>query len=302
MSKQDFIYNQVAKTMIEAMESTDGVPWRQEWTGSWLPRNGYSGRLYNGINVWILQATAWRKKYKSNDWFTFKSANKANGRIIKGQKSIVYVVYWNNKEYKTGKTLPNGKEEVKKALYIKYYPVWNKEQIDFDERHTCHAPKIVNNGAEIGASEACLEHMINDGVTLAEGEPCYVPHYDRVEMPPQGSFINAETYVSTLFHELSHATMHPTRLQRNIPKMGKDSYAREELVAELASAYICNYYQICADLQDRHAKYLKHWVTQMKRDPKYIFKVAREAQEAARYVLAYPQETVWTDDTRQDNS
>ena len=293
MSKTDFIYKDVANTMIEAMERNDGVPWRQEWTGSWLPRNGYSGRLYNGINVWLLQATAWKHGYHSNDWFTFKSANKSNGHIIKGEKSIVYVVYWNNKEYPTGKVLDNGDKEMRKGLYIKYYPVWNKDQIEFDEKHTCHAPVVENNGPAIDASEACLDRMVEDGVTYAEGEPCYIPSADRVEMPPVVNFMDNESYVSTLFHELSHATMHPTRLQRNIPKMGRDSYAREELVAELASAYLCNYHQVCSKLQDRHAAYLKHWVAQMKENPKYIFKVAREAQEAARYVLNYPKSTVY---------
>tara|TARA_B100001013_G_scaffold331809_1_gene247641 strand:+ start:701 stop:1591 length:891 start_codon:yes stop_codon:yes gene_type:complete len=288
MSIQQKIYDTVAETMIEAMESDDGVPWRKEWTGSWLPRNGYSGRLYNGINVWLLQSVAWRRGFTSNDWFTFKSANKANGNVMRGEKSPCFVIYWKNVEKKDDQDI----NKTKRFMFMRYFPVWNKNQIKFD-RMPNHAPEVEDEGPCIGGAEACLEHMVEDGVTMAEGEPCFIPRYDRVEMPPKGQFITGESYASTLFHELSHATMQPDRLHRTIPSMNKEEYAKEELIAELSSSYLCQYYQISSDLDERHAKYLKHWTAQIKQDPKYIFQVARQAQEAARYVLNYKEETVW---------
>ena len=303
MSRTAFIYEKVADEMVKAMQSTDTVPWRQPWSGSWLPRNGYNGRLYKGVNVWLLQAVAWNRGFKTNDWFTFKNAFRAKGVIKEGVKSPCFVVYWKQMK-KATEPEDAPKERGTKSgtyLFIRYYPVWNKDQIVFSEDSVL-APEVeeLTGGDKLEGINSTIAHMQKDGLEYAQGEPCYIPHYDRVEMPPKDAFINNDSYASVLFHELSHATMHPTRLHRDIPKRGDSSYAREELIAELASSYICQYYQITSNMQEKHAKYLKHWCDQIKEEPKYIFTIARAAQEAARYVLNYPTDTVWKDENGRE--
>ena len=60
-------------------------------------------------------------------------------------------------------------------------------------------------------------------------------------MPPFEAFRDAESYYSTLAHELTHWTKHPQRLDRDFDrkKWGDEGYSREELVAELGSAFLC---------------------------------------------------------------
>lgn len=52
-----------------------------------------------------------------------------------------------------------------------------------------------------------------------------------------------EDYYATLFHELTHATGHHSRLNREgIEQMagfGSPTYSREELIAEMGSAFLC---------------------------------------------------------------
>ena len=65
----------------------------------------------------------------------------------------------------------------------------------------------------------------------------YFLRNDYIQMPPFGLFHDAEGYYSTLAHESVHWTRHESRLDRRFrSKSAQDSYAKEELVAEIGSA------------------------------------------------------------------
>ncbi len=55
------------------------------------------------------------------------------------------------------------------------------------------------------------------------------------------AFRDAESYAATKAHELTHWTKHPSRLDRDFgdKRFGDAGYAREELLAELVSAFLC---------------------------------------------------------------
>ena len=71
---------------------------------------------------------------------------------------------------------------------------------------------------------------------------CYLPVTDTVHVPPRADFAGPEAYYATLFHELAHATGHPRRLNRSAlvtpAPFGSPDYSREELVAEITSAFV----------------------------------------------------------------
>ena len=68
----------------------------------------------------------------------------------------------------------------------------------------------------------------------------YVPGADFIQVPPQPAFFEQINYYRTCFHELGHWTGHASRLARDLSgSFGCKSYAREELVAEMASAFLC---------------------------------------------------------------
>ena len=62
-------------------------------------------------------------------------------------------------------------------------------------------------------------------------------------MPNYSAFKSDNDFVSTLGHELIHATGYKDRLTRKFnAKLFKDAYATEELVAELGSAFLCAHF------------------------------------------------------------
>ena len=63
---------------------------------------------------------------------------------------------------------------------------------------------------------------------------------DFIRVPPQPAFFEQINYYRTCFHELGHWTGHGSRLNREFKgRYGSHAYARGELVAELASAFVC---------------------------------------------------------------
>jgi len=57
-----------------------------------------------------------------------------------------------------------------------------------------------------------------------------------VQMPNKDQFNNASAYYGTLLHELGHWTGDKSRLDRDMSgRFGSVQYAKEELIAEIAS-------------------------------------------------------------------
>jgi len=88
-------------------------------------------------------------------------------------------------------------------------------------------------------------------------------------------------YYSTLFHELTHSTMHEKRLNRkNKFDDNKKSYAYEELIAELGSVLFSNHFNITKQMPANHAKYLNSWIKCLKNDFSFLTGAIAQAQKA----------------------
>ena len=116
-------------------------------------------------------------------------------------------------------------------------------------------------------------------------EAYYVPSEDFVQVPPQPAFFEQINYYRTALHELTHATGHASRLGRNLlNSFGSKDYAREELVAEMGSAFLCAALGIVPTV--RHADYLGSWLEVLREDNRAIFRAASAASKAADWILA----------------
>jgi antirestriction protein ArdC len=111
-------------------------------------------------------------------------------------------------------------------------------------------------------------------------------------MPELRAFESAEAYYGTLFHELVHSTGHESRLGRLEPALfGTDSYAREELVAEMGAAMLCG----LAGLEPQHeasASYIASWLRRLRDDRKLVIQAAAQAQKASDRIIGKTFETV----------
>jgi len=107
-------------------------------------------------------------------------------------------------------------------------------------------------------------------------------------MPPFEAFQDAVAYYATLSHEATHWTGVRSRLDRDLTgRFGSESYAAEELVAELGAAFLCGSLGLANEPRPDHAAYVASWLKVLRSDSRAIFTVASKAQQAADYLHAY---------------
>lgn len=277
------LYQEVTDKIIATLES--GALWQRPWSAlaeTGLPRNGLSGRHYNGINTILLFLEAQQRGFDDNRYMTFKQASDAGHKIRKGAKSIP--VYFFKKldieerDQQTGDT-------TKKAIpYLTEYRVFNAQDIEGLEPAIIRPPEW--KPIEV------LERLVKKlGVDVQYGgnRAYYNPSSDHVRMPVRGAFPNAEVFYGTLAHEIGHWTGHPTRLNRQFGRFGDETYAREELRAELASAFLAAETGISSNT-DNHAAYVGSWIKALKADRREIFRAASDASKIVSFMLGRTEE------------
>lgn len=114
----------------------------------------------------------------------------------------------------------------------------------------------------------------------------YLPGADKIIMPAINRFRDADHYFSTLFHETIHWSGSPSRLNRPLVahSVDKRSYGREELIAEMGSAFLCAKHKIDAATLDDSASYIDGWLHALREDKKLVASAAREGRAAVEWL------------------
>jgi antirestriction protein ArdC len=169
---------------------------------------------------------------------------------------------------------------------MKGYTVFNVEQIDgLPEIYYAKAAPTLDPVARIEHAEKFL-HATGVKVTHGGNRAYYSLSSDAVQMPPFESFRDADSYYSTLAHELTHATGAKHRLDRDFGghRFGSNAYAQEELVAELGAAFLCADLELALEAREDHAAYIANWLEVLQNDSRAIFTAAAHAQKAADWI------------------
>jgi antirestriction protein ArdC len=67
-------------------------------------------------------------------------------------------------------------------------------------------------------------------------------------------------------------------------RFGDNAYCFEEACAETGAAFLCAKLGIAIEPHPDHARYIHHWLSVMKAEPRAIFSAAAKAQEAVSYL------------------
>jgi len=271
------IYQRVTDLVVEMLRAGI-VAWHRPWTAADQPRNLASGRMYRGINVFTLLAAGYDQPY----WLTEACALKRGGKVRDGEKPWIVVSMF------TGASEDSATGDKSFFPILRHHHVYNIAQCDGiagpKRRHDEHGPEPIPRCAEI-VSQMPNSPEIRHGGARAY----YMPRLDRVQLPPMSCFDSPEAYYSTAFHELGHATGHDTRLGRigvtNTVRFGDHTYAQEELVAEMAAAFLCGHAGIEARTIDNSAAYLGGWLRRFRSEPRCLVIAGMQAQSAADYIL-----------------
>lgn len=280
------IEEKVTKGILAQLEK-GVVPWSQPWTSAGLlPTSVATKRPYRGINALILWVEAQEKGYASPFWLTFKQTKQLGGSVKKGE-SATPVVFWKMLEKQER---VDGVDVTKRIPLMRYFNVFNLEQTEGVELSNAHLA-MVEQGEPVevdAAVERVLEGYV-DGPELKhvkQGRAFYVPSDDAITMPALDQFKSSEGYASTLFHELTHSTGHASRLDRfeGNETFGCESYAKEELVAEIGASILAGAVGVDLDVEQT-AAYVGSWLKKLNDDRSLIVSAAQQAQKAVDRIL-----------------
>jgi antirestriction protein ArdC len=286
------VYTRVTNKILADLEQ--GVrPWVKPWNGDHAagrivrPLRG-NGKPYRGVNVLLLWGSALEQGFSCPVWMTYKQSQELGAQVRKGEHGslVVYADTFTKTETKAD----TGEEIEREIPFMKGYTVFNVEQIDGLPAHYYAKPERPAETVE--NRDARLERFFaNTGATIRQGgnRAFYAPAADAVQMPPFPAFKDAESFYSTLAHEMTHWTKAPSRLARDFgrQKFGDEGYAKEELVAELGAAFLCADLGITPEVRDDHAAYIGHWLDVLKNDKRFIFAAAAHAQRAVDHLHGY---------------
>lgn len=284
------LYQSVTDSIISQLEA-GRVPWVQPWgrpeTASPLgmPSNADTGREYTGINILLLWASAIDTRRTTQTWLTYKQAQKLGAQVRKGETGTT-VCYADTFIPKAEKE--RAQEQGHTAIpigFLKRYTVFNADQCEGLDPSFFEGVEPLPEREAVPIAEQLIAATGADFRTGGD-RAFYSPSDDFIQVPHQSAYFEQINYYRTCFHELGHWTGHKSRLDRNlIGHKGTKLYAKEELCAELTTAFICAHLGIVPTV--RHADYIGSWLRVLKDDKRFVFKAASLASKAADYILKF---------------
>lgn len=282
----------IIQAMIDSL-SEDRIPWARPWHMSefYNPSNGH--QYQGGVNLMILNYFANKNDYADPRWMTFKQAQEKGWHIKAGEHGVL-IEFWSAYHAVTKKKL--AMSEVNELLKV------DKNAKDYI-RFVAKSYTVFNAQQIVGIPELPLRSVIErtDTLVRVEGirqgmgvhqkvgtQAFYIPDRDCVVLPPMHTFDNGQAYCATFLHELAHATGHETRLNRNIKNaFGTPAYAKEELRAEIASAFMMGMLEIGYDEKhlDNHKAYIASWIELLQKEPEELFKAIKDAEKVQEYMV-----------------
>lgn len=279
--------NRIAKQVTDLM-SEYGDDWSKPWATQkgGLPFNPARNARYTGGNVFGLMLQGWSAGFGESQWATYKQWKSIGKQVAEGQRSVANSIFYS-------KVI----DEDKNSFYhvMKLSPVFNIEQtvgyepIDLKDKE--------NKVTKVEAVENFISKVPCKVMTHGN-QAYYNPTDDVIVMPPEKAFIatehesETENYYSTLLHELTHWTGHKSRLDRLDKLNSMEARANEELIAELGSILLSCELGVSKNPTPNHAKYLNHWITAIKDNPRVIIKAMAAAEKAASHLNQYQQQAI----------
>ena len=281
------VYTRVTNKIVEAIEA-GADRWDMPWhvpANMGYPVNAASGKAYRGVNILTLWVESQLKGYSDPTWATYKQWQALGKQVAKGEKSTIGV-FWKRFDdvsddacHDDEQTEPDRMGRTR--MMARGFSLFNACQTEGYEPPQLPAKP---NHERIESAEAFFRSA---GASIRHGgsKAFYHPTNDFIQMPPFDAFRDPIAYYSTLAHESTHWTGHRSRLDRDLKgRFGDESYAAEELIAELGGAFLAATLGLTPEPRPDHAAYIQSWLKILKNDNRAIFTAASHAQRAADYL------------------
>jgi len=290
---------------IKEISNDWSKPWFPIRKKNFFPRN-ISGRRYSGGNTIMILIHMIFFPFRTPVFLTFKQAMELGLKVREGAFPVYHFAYMyfhhstkekiSEKEY--NELPPNQQDEYIKYPYAKYYNVFNLDLTDYEEKYPEEWDKLIDhyeykprlNEGEM-FSYPFLDDIFDNQRWVCQMEfklsdrAYYSPTEDAITVPLKQQFKEGEDFYTTGLHEMAHSTGIETRLKRKMGLRQTAEYAKEELVAELASALLCYFMGIESSIREDHAAYLKYWIEQLDAEPDFLMDVLSDVVKAVNYMM-----------------
>jgi antirestriction protein ArdC len=257
--------------MDDALANGKRLPWQKPWEPKFgdlsAPHNPTTERLYSPFNGLILSTAALERGYEDPRWMGFNQAKEQGWSVRKGEHAAARIfspIVKNEIDPMTGREEP-------RVVAYRGAPLFNAAQIDgIPPMREIPEHERLPKTAEL---DAIAQQMGVDILHSGTGA-FYSSGRDRIQMPPRDTFTDQHGYDATKAHELSHATGHESRLDRDSLRQYTTIKGRatEEMTAEIG-AYILStrlgvpFMGNNPDMTDaQHAAYLTTWAKDLSPD------------------------------------
>lgn len=293
--------NKARQALVDRMLSrldAGAIPWDSGMQGAAAPFNAISRTHYRGINLLNLMLAG----KEDPRWLTFYQAKDSGYTVKKGAKGMPIELY-KTIDKRTGKDADFAKirEEIKDMTFAerqafkkenlqtfaRSYYVFNASDVHGIEPY--RAPELTPE--DISARNERIEAVIAGSQAPiyydGNGRNYYSPTSDKIHLTDRAAFTSDEFFYNTALHEMAHSTGHSSRLKRNMGDgFGSQSYAREELVAEISSVLTAA--ELGLNHSDRvienSAEYVRSWAQLIRDNPQTLIDATFDASKATDYI------------------
>lgn len=275
----------------------DTIPWHRGWSSE-RPFNAVTNTEYHGANALWLTYNQQAQLYKDPRWCTFKQAQSKGWKIKQGSKGTK-IEFWSlyDTEEKRKLTRTEAKQLTDELTAEEFtnrvkpvsntYTVFNGEQIEGIPLYEIRK-NVLHLDEFLSGRNKLIENM-KVGFKEGGNEAFYSMAEDMIVLPKINQFDNEFEYITTFFHEAGHATGHVSRFNREMPSArGTDIYAREELRAEIASAFAAQTFGIDYTqnkYMENHEAYIQDYINILENKPNELFAAIKDAEKISDYLI-----------------
>lgn len=299
--KSEIVKQQLAERFIHCLDEKQ-AEWSKNWRTVGGACNGISNRKYSGLNRFLLTFYSQEEKYEGNRFFTFNQI-KDKGYHLENAKGkgipVIYPMFNYFKDettdYSERKLVGAGKkaemirngearESNFKWAYASVKYVFSEDLIKEIEKDP--QQHIFSEDEKLQFLKGFMKETGVDFFQSKINDRCYyVPSQHKIVLPPDNHFYSKEAMLSTLAHEIAHSTS--KELGRDVSgEFGSEEYAKEELRAEIASAYICAELGIDTSMnENNNVAYIQSWSTAIKDNYKYLEDAVKDADKICNFVM-----------------
>lgn len=284
------LYQEITDKVIAELEA-GRLPWVQPWGAPGtsaplgLPRNAATRRRYSGVNVLILWGAVAQHGFSAQSWLTFRQALGLSSHVRRGETGTTAVYadcFVPDDERERAR---RDGDEAHAVPFLKRFTVFNTDQCEGLPHAVAATAPPPDAGLILPEAEALIRATRAD-LRLGGDRAFYSVTGDYVQIPLPQAYFEPVNWHRTAFHELGHWSGHPSRLARDLAGgFASKSYAKKELVAEMAAAFVCASLGITPTV--RHADYLGSWLDVLREDNRAVVRAASAASKAADYLLAF---------------